>query len=333
MRTLVKWIGRIILAFVVVVGAIALFGPREDVDLSATFDPAVFGDDLDTYFADAEAKFSDIVEGTQKRVIWAGEAGAKTPVSVLYIHGFSATSEEIRPVPDKLADALGANLIFTRLSGHGRSGDAMTEPTAADWMMDTAEAFAAARMVGEKVVVVSTSTGGTLVAAAALHDDLMKHVAGTIFVSPNFKLNSGAAVILTWPGVRWWGPIVAGAQRSFETLNAGHEAYWTNSYPTVALMPMAALVKHVDGLDLSASKVPALFVISDQDKVVSPVKNREVAEEWGGESTLEILTMSAGDDPYSHVIAGDILSPGQTDGAAQTMVDWAQGVLAKVRSQ
>ena len=310
MNTLFKWIGRGVLVLVFLIAGLALFGPRENVDLTATFDPALLGEDIDAYFEAEESKFNDIVEGTQKRVIWAGDAGAKTPVSVLYIHGFSATSEEIRPVPDKVAEALGANLVFGRLAGHGRSGDAMAEPTAADWMRDTAEALAAARAVGEQVIIISTSTGGNLVAAAALRDDLMENVAGAVFVSPNFALNSPSAVILTWPAVRWWGPVVAGAERSFETQNEGHAAYWTNSYPTVALMPMAALVKAVDGLDLGEAKLPALFMISDQDKVVSPTKNREVAEEWGGDSTLEILTMGEGDDPYSHVIAGDILSPG-----------------------
>ena len=327
MNTLFKWIGRGVLVLVFLIAGLALFGPRENVDLTATFDPALLGEDIDAYFEAEESKFSDIVEGTQKRVIWAGDTGAKTPVSVLYIHGFSATSEEIRPVPDKVAEALGANLVFGRLAGHGRSGDAMAEPTAADWMRDTAEALAAARAVGEQVIIISTSTGGTLVAAAALRDDLMENVAGAVFVSPNFALNSPSAVILTWPAVRWWGPVVAGAERSFETQNEGHAAYWTNSYPTVALMPMAALVKAVDGLDLGEAKLPALFMISDQDKVVSPTKNREVAEEWGGDSTLEILTMGEGDDPYSHVIAGDILSPGQTEGAAQAMIEWAQSVL------
>lgn len=327
MRVLLKWIGRIFLALLVFVGAVALLGPREDVDLDVTFDAALLGTDLDGYFAAQEGKYSDIVEGTQKRVIWAGAAGEKTAVSVLYIHGFSATSEEIRPVPDKVAQTLGANLVFTRLAGHGRSGDAMAEPSAGDWMRDTGEALAAARLVGERVIIISTSTGGTLVAAAALRDDMMEDVAGAVFVSPNFAINSPSAVILTWPAVRWWGPIVAGAQRSFETLNDGHAAYWTNSYPTVALMPMAALVKEVDSMDLSRAKIPALFVISDEDQVVSPSKNREVAQEWGGDSRLETLTMGKGDDPYSHVIAGDILSPGQTELAAQTMSEWALSVL------
>jgi hypothetical protein len=32
--------------------------------------------------------------------------------------------------------------------------------------------------------------------------------------------------------------------------------------------------------------------------------------------------LGAGDDPYSHVIAGDILSPGQTARATKVILDW-----------
>ncbi|MEP5154464.1 alpha/beta fold hydrolase [Planktotalea sp.] len=329
MRAALKWIGRFALLIVVAIVAMFVFGPREKVDLEVSFDASVLEGGVQAHFDKSEAAFDDIVQGTEKRVVWAGAPETKTPVSVVYIHGYSATSEEIRPVPDMLASALGANLVFTRLRGHGRTGQAMAEVTAGDWMVDTLEALAVGRAVGEKVIVVSTSTGGTLVAAAAMREDAMENVAGSIFVSPNFAINSPAAVILTWPAVRWWGPIVAGAERSFETLNEGHEAYWTNSYPTVSLMPMAALVKAVEGLDLGQAKVPALFVISDQDKVVSPSKNREVAEEWGGPSTLKVLNMGESDDPYHHVIAGDILSPGQNNVAADAMLDWANSVLGQ----
>jgi pimeloyl-ACP methyl ester carboxylesterase len=329
MRTFGRWIGRLFLLLVLAVGGLWLFGPREPVDLDVIFEAELSPETLDAYFAEHEAQYSDIVPGTERRVVWAGEAGAKTDVTVLYVHGFSATSEEIRPVPDRVAEALGANLIYARLSGHGRSGEAMAEPEARDWMYDTLEALEAARTIGSRVIVMSTSTGGTLMAAAALRADAMENVAGLVFVSPNFAINSPASVILTWPAVEWWGPLVAGAERSFETLNEGHAAYWTNSYPTVALMPMAALVKHVDALNMDAAQVPALFMFSEEDQVVSPQKTREVAGEWGGASELAVLSMGPEDDPYSHVIAGDILSPGQTEAAAQRMITWAQAVLAE----
>lgn len=329
MKTLLKWFARSVAVLILLVLAVVLFGPREAVDLDVAFDAEPMQGGVQAYFESREAAYDDIVAGTQKRVIWAGAPDVKTPVSVVYIHGFSATSEEIRPVPDRLANALGANLVFTRLRGHGRGSAAMGEVSAADWMRDTLEALAAARAVGDKVIVVSTSTGGTLTAAAAMREDAMKDVAGAIFVSPNFALNSPSAAILTWPAVRWWGPVVAGAQRSFEAANERHAQFWTNSYPTVALMPMAALVKAVDGLDLGRAKVPALFVISDQDKVVSPTKTRAVAEEWGGPSELLVLDMSQRDDRYHHVIVGDILSPGQTEAAVAALLAWSRAVLAQ----
>lgn len=329
MRLVFKWIGRAVLLVILAVAGIALFGPREAVDLEVSFDAEQLRGGVADYFEQAEAGFDDIVAGVHKRVIWAGAPEVKTPVSVVYIHGFSATSEEIRPVPDNLAAALGANLVFTRLRGHGRTGAAMAEASAGDWMHDTLEALAAGRAVGERVIVISTSTGGTLVAAAALREDAMQDVAGAVFVSPNFAVNSPAAVILTWPAVRWWGPIVAGAERSFEAVNDEHKAYWTTRYPTVALLPMAALVKAVDALDLGQAKIPAFFIISDQDRVVSPTKNREVAEEWGGPSRLKVLTLAEGDDPHNHVIAGDIVSPGQTEVASQAILTWAQEILAE----
>lgn len=328
MKTLFRWLGRLVVSAIAVIAAIALFAPREAVNLDVSFDEALLSGGVSAYFEGVEAAYDDITPNAQKRVIWAGAPEQKTPVSVVYIHGFSATSEEIRPVPDRLAAALGANLVFTRLRGHGRSGAAMAEASAADWMRDTLEALAAGRAVGERVIVVSTSTGGTLMAAAALRGDAMRNVAGSIFVSPNFAINTPASAMLTWPGVRWWGPIVAGEERSFEAHNAAHETYWTNSYPTVALIPMAALVKAVDALDMGQAQVPALFMFSDQDKVVSAAKTRAVADAWGSPSAVLPLSMGAGDDAYSHVIAGDILSPSQTEGAAQAMITWAQQVLA-----
>ncbi len=309
-------------------GLLWVFGPRERVDLTVRFDPAELGDDVDAYFAQQEARLEDITPGTQKRVIWTGKPGAKMDIAVLYVHGFSATSEEIRPVPDNVAQALGANLVFTRLAGHGRSSAAMAEPTAADWMHDTAEALAAARAVGKRVIVISTSTGCTLMAAAAFREDLMDSVDGIIFVSPNFKINNPAAALLTMPAVRWWGPLIAGRSRSFDVANEDHETYWTTTYPTVAALPMAALVKAVDRLDLSQTKVPALFMMSDEDKVVSPVKTRQVAQDWGGPTNLDAFTLGEGDDPNRHVIAGDILSPGQTEWASTLMIAWSKHILS-----
>jgi alpha-beta hydrolase superfamily lysophospholipase len=321
--------GLVLLAALAVTG-LWIFGPREAVPGQAAFDPADLGDDLDAYFARAEAGVPDLREGVEKRVIWAGAPGARTDLALLYVHGFSATSEEIRPVPDRVAAELGANLIFTRLRGHGRDGAAMAEASVSDWMRDVAEGLAAARAAGDEVIVMATSTGGTLATLAAADPALMQRVRGLILVSPNFAVNNPRAALLTWPGARWWLPLVAGGTRSFTPLNEGHGRYWTTEYPTSAVLPMAALVAHVRAMDHGALQVPALFWFSDADQVVRAEATRQVAGAWGGPVKLNPVTPGPGDDPFAHVLAGDILSPGQTDSAVAGMVAWIRQVTGRV---
>ncbi|CUH81197.1 Thermostable monoacylglycerol lipase [Tritonibacter multivorans] len=328
MRRALKIMGRGVLGLGLGLGvaaaALFAFGPYEPVDLEVSFDDSQLDGGVDAYFQQVEAGFSDITPGVEKRVVWAGVSEAKTPVSVLYVHGFSATSEEIRPVPDRVAAALGANLVFTRLAGHGRGSAAMAEPTVQDWMQDVAEALAVARHVGERVVVMSTSTGGTLMALAELDPELKRAIAAQIFVSPNFALQGSMDKVLSLPAARYWGPIVAGAERAFEPANTEHGRYWTTTYPTVALMPMAAAVQTVQKQDWSRATTPALFWFSPEDWVVDASVTADLAAQWGGDSTVGHPDLSAGDDPYSHVIAGDIMSPHATDQAVRAMVDWLQ---------
>ncbi|MCP9481854.1 lysophospholipase [Shimia sp. CNT1-13L.2] len=224
MRTFGRFLGRVLLALVVLGLGAWFLVPREHISVVPTFDETSIGPDVDTYLASREMPFSDLTAGVQKRVVWHGAAGDVTPVSIVYVHGFSATSEEIRPVPDRVAERLGANLVYTRLQGHGRPGAALAEATAQGWMNDFAEAVEIGRRVGERVVVMATSTGGTLAAEAALQDALMEDVAGIIFVSPNFAIGDPAAAVLTMPGARdvagAWG---APAEVSSVTVGAGDD--------------------------------------------------------------------------------------------------------------
>lgn len=313
---------RIALAIFLLCGAIWMFAPRERVDMEYSFDPNSLGGDLEAYLARGEAQYSDITPGTEKRILWAGEAGQKTPLAVVYVHGFSATSEEIRPVPDRVAADLGANLFFARLSGHGRSGDAMAEPRAGDWIEDMAEAVAIGRRIGDEVIVIATSTGGTLSAIAATHPDLSQGVKGMVFVSPNFGINNPAALLLTLPLARHWMPLLAGRVRAFEPVNDAHEKFWTTRYPSAAVFPMSALVQHAVSQDYAGARVPALFLLSDDDRVVRPDLSRALAGQWGAGAQVRAYRMGAGDDPYAHVIAGDILSPGQTEKAVSDILQW-----------
>ena len=322
-----RLVARVVVALVVALALVAAgfwaFGPREPVALRADFDPRKFGEGVQVYFESIESRFDDITPGVEKRVVWAeGGYERRTQVSVVYIHGFTATSEEIRPVPDQVAAALGANLVYTRLAGHGRPGAAMAEASAVDWMADVAEALAAGRAVGERVVVIATSTGGTLAAMAGLDPAMMEDVAALILVSPNFAVNAPGAGMLAWSGARIWAPWLMGREVSNPARSEAAAPYWTTTYPTVGLMPMAALVKVSRDQDYGRARVPALFWFSEADRVVKPAATREVARAWGGPVTLRTVTMGEGDDAKSHLVAGTLASPGQTDAAVEGMLKW-----------
>jgi len=322
MRGFGKFLGRLI--GIIGLGVVLLwaFGPYEPVDVDVTFDAADLGD-VDAYFARVESQVAGIQTGAEKRVIWAAETGVKTPLSVVYFHGFSASSEEIRPVPDRVAQALGANLVYTRFAGHGivDGGDALAAATVGDWMFDAAEALAVGRAIGERVILLTTSTGGTI-AAEALVQKMGADVAAVVLISPNFGINNDQAFMLTWPAARYWLPLLAGAKQDFEAISDAHEKFWTLRYPTTAVMGLGALVKHAKALDFAAIDVPALFYYSDNDRVVMAQATDKVMKNWGGPVVRVEPVMGDDDDPNEHVISGAIRSPSTVDTTVDTILAW-----------
>ena len=315
--------------FAVLLLGIWLFGPREPVRLTTGYDKIVIGDDIDAYLATREGRFDDIIDGVEKQVIWAGKAGVKTPISIIYLHGFTASSKEIRPVPDRVAAALGANLYLARFTGHGRDSAAMADASVERWMDDVGEAIKIGSQIGETVMIMATSTGGTLAAAAALDQAAMQNVGGLIFISPNFAIRSRASSLLTWPFARQWVPLVIGKSQRGAPRNAQHARYWTIDYPTTALMPMAAIVAAVDEQSFGNVRIPALFYYSHDDQVVVPEKTAAMAKSWGGPTHSIIARLSPADDKFAHIIAGDIVSPNQTQGAVDHILAWIRDVQAR----
>ena len=320
-RSRIKIVLYILIALIVILAALWVFGPREPADTAIRFDDSAIGADIDAYLAAQENRFDDIVEGAEKQIVWAFPASkSKTPVALVYVHGFSASAGEIRPSTDLAAEQLGANIFYTRLTGHGRDGDAMAQASMNAWVNDVAEAIAIGEQLGEKVVLIGTSTGGTLAAIAALHPDLADRIDGLVFVSPNFRVKASGSQILTAPFSRTLVPLIVGAERGFEPENALHAQFWTERYPSTALLPMAATVKHASGLFYENATKPALFVFSDADQVVDHTVTRQIAERWGGPS--EVLPVDEADDPYMHVLAGDALSPSNNQMMADTIARW-----------
>ena len=277
---------------------------------------------IETALAAAEAQVPHLRPGCEKRIIWAGAEATKTPVSVLFIHGFSATGEELRPLPDLVAEAFGANLHFTRLTGHGQDGDALARASLADWRRDVAEAIMIAQALGDEVIIMGCSTGCTLATLALAEGAQAKAM---IHVSPNFGLRHRfVQTLLDLPGARHWSRYVAGASRSFTPISAAHAAYWTVAYPTDAIHVMADAVRAARQMDVSLIGTPALFCFNDADQVVHPADIRKVMAGWGGPAESIAITQTPDDDAMGHVMAGDVFSPGQTVPLARQIIAWVQ---------
>ena len=279
---------------------------------------------LTAEIAAAEAQVPNLRPGCEKRIIWAGDPDTQTEYAVLFIHGFSASPEEIRPLPDLVAKGLGANLHFTRLTGHGQDGPAMGRATLQDWRNDVAEAFEIAQTIGKRVVVIGCSTGCTM-ATLALSEGAQ--ALAMIHVSPNFGLtNRIAQAVIDMPKSSQWAHFLVGRERSFEVQSDAHAAYWTLTYPTKAVHVMGDAVRAARRADLSGITTPALFCYNLADQVVSARETAKVIARWGGPTDSYLFQQGPDDDEMGHLMAGDIFSPKQTAPAVAHIATWLQGI-------
>jgi esterase/lipase len=307
-----------LLAFFALGFIVLLAGPRVKID--TTIRPFTLPDDLDQYLAEAESQFDDIRPNTEKTIIWANEPGQKTAVSIIYLHGFTATRQETAPLSDRLAVELGANLFYTRFTGHGRTGQALAEATVNHWLNDTMEALAIGRRLGERVIVVGVSTGATAATWLAAQPDLDDLLA-FILISPNYAPYDRSAVILTWPWGKQIATAVIGPERDWEPSNEEHGRYWTPRYPTKALLPMMGLVKLVRQTHLALITRPILVIYSPQDQVIDP-RSIETTFARMGQADKQIIAVTRNDGESNHVLAGDITAPDKTDEIMQMAFDF-----------
>lgn len=312
------WAARTGVGVIAALGAAFALGPRARVE-DVWREPTI-GPDVDAWLAGREAGVPGVRAGEAGSAVWADPAArTRTALAVVYLHGFSADRHEVEPLVSDLARDLGANAYFARLTGHGQDGAALAEATAEEWLADAAAAVAVGARIGERVVLVGTSTGASLALWAAARPEGAGRIAALVLVSPNLGLRDRSAALLTWP----WGGLIAravvGPERCFEPLNAAQAEHWTTCYPTRALLPMAALVAHVRSFDLGGASAPTLVVYSRRDGVVDPGRTERALSAMGGRGPTYFVVDDSG-DPESHVIAGDIMSPGTTDRIRERIV-------------
>lgn len=315
-----------IIVFGCLVAGIILFfaGPRPKVD--TTIRPVEIPVDIEAYLARSEARFSDIKPGTEKTVIRADPLiKAKTGVAVVYLHGFSASRQEIYPLCHMVAERLSANLYYTRLTGHGRSDDALADATVNDWLNDAVASLMIGKRLGNRVIVIGTSNGGALATWLAAQP-VARDVLAFVLISPNFGLRSRASMILTFPWADRLTRLIVGEYRSWKPFNEAQARYWTSRYPSRALVQMMAMVQLARSVPPGSITQPVLMIHSPKDEIVDSAAARKRFEKFGSEKK-RLVEMNSDISPKNHLIVGDIISPQNNEKAAEIILEFIQPLL------
>lgn len=277
---------------------------------------------LPGHLARLEARYPDIVPGTEKQVLFGPAGARRAPWAVVYLHGFSATRQETSPLTEQVAQALGAHHFATRLTGHGRGSAAMAEASVAAWKADALEACAIGRLLGERMLVIGVSTGASLAAWLAQQPGCGDSTAW-VLVSPNFGLAERSSAIVNWPGGRRLARWIIGPEHGFAARNEAHGRYWTTLYPTEALFALMAMVQLARQLPLEQWLSPVLMLLAPRDRVNDTEAAREAFARIAARDKRLVEIDDAADE-MQHVIAGRILSPGSTERVTATIVDWVR---------
>jgi pimeloyl-ACP methyl ester carboxylesterase len=228
----------------VVIAAVYLSGPRLDPgEVSPELpDIRIIGDDLEQYVLEKESEMNNLKADNQARIIWYNDSlKNKTEYALVYLHGFSASQGEGIPVHIHFAEKYGCNLYLSRLYEHGiNKKEALIDMTPEKLVNSAAEAVAIGKLLGQQVILMSTSTGGTLsLYLAANHPDIH----ALILYSPNIKINNPAVSILSYPWGLQIGRLITGGKYNESKPESYEDSlYWTNTYRLEAVAYLQQLL-------------------------------------------------------------------------------------------
>jgi esterase/lipase len=308
MRLISRWL-------LVAAGILVLYwvGPNP-ADPVYTNDLPVLSDSpqqLEMYVAEQEKKHP-IKPDNQARIVWYNDSLKNTTeYALVYLHGFSASQEEGNPVHRNLAKAFGCNLYLARLAEHGiDTSDALLNYTAEGLWQTAKEAYAIGKKLGKKVILIGTSTGGTVALQLAA---AFPEIAGIILYSPNIAINDPNAWLLNNP----WGLQIARLVKGSNFNTAGqddstYKKYWNHTYrleATVQLQELLETTMLPATFGAVRQPVLALYYFKDennQDKVVKVSAIQKMMQELGTPDSLKrsVAMANAG----NHVLASPIVS-------------------------
>ena len=318
----------IIVLFAAVISAIFWFAPRPRLNPTPPGSqvPALLGPaEIETWLAEHEARHNAVIEGTDARVEWANGPGV-TDLCFLYVHGFSATRQEIAPVTKRIANHFNANAVYARLAGHGLSENSM-QATAEQWLQSMVDSWDIASRVGKKVVVIATSTGAPLCVWLNEHIARPDQLHALIFLSPNFKVRSPFGFLLTWPWAERWVHYLIGKEHSWEPENEQVARYWTHRYSSKAIIEMQKVVDWVRKLRPASSQPPLATFYMKDDPTINHQAAIKFHQKWGAQHKA-LHPVDIDIELPQHVFVGDISAPQRNDWCIESSVKFIHSLPA-----
>ncbi|WKC77267.1 alpha/beta hydrolase [Borreliella valaisiana] len=262
--------------------------------------------EIDNYLLKEELQFN-LEKNTKKEIIWYKEV-QKTKYSVVYIHGFGASKNEIYPVPNNIAKALNANLFFTRLKGHGiNNKNAFRGITIQDWLKDIDEAIKIGKLIGDKLILIGTSNGGAAsIWALANYPD---EINSAVLISPNIFPYDKRTNIVYYPWGRQIAHLITGGYNKFETKEDKRKEHMSiKSHSSKvqhvdAVIAMMGLVTLLNSYNFDEIKTPLIITHTPNDHTVDPIKINEFIKNYGGEKKdIPIILL---ENSHAHVPIGN----------------------------
>jgi esterase/lipase len=260
-----------------------------------------------------------VIPGAEERISKISE---HTPWVVVALHGFSATRQETAPLAEIVAKRLNANLFEARLSGHGHVDKPMDGVLAEHWLADAASALELGASLGDKIIVIGTSTGATL-ATAMLDQAIAERIDTFVMISPNFAPSDPTAKWATRPAGPLLARLIIGETTCWEPRNELQAQFWSTCYPTAASIEVMRLVDYANR-QLPA-KIPQRLLVfySRDDQVVSADAVRNAFDNIESPQK-QLVEISDSADSSNHVLAGDIVSPNTTQRMAETISEFIE---------
>ena len=265
---------------------------------------------LDAYITSMEAPYK-IKPNNEAKIIWADSSKTQTEYAIVYLHGFSASQMEGDPVHQNIAKQFHCNLYLARLAEHGiDTTEDLMNLTAEKYWESAKLAYSIGKQIGKKVILMSTSTGGTLALQLAAN---YPEIAGLILYSPNIEVFNPSAPLLNNPwGLQIGRTVLKSNYVDIKYKDSAYPKFWNTHYRIEAVVALQHLLE-ATMTETTFKKIHqptlALYYYKDeanQDNVVKVNAIQKMMQQIATPSNLKMEM--AMPNTGNHVIASPIVS-------------------------